>query len=84
MMKGSNTKFWIFHGKNDVRVSSNSAKRISSSLNAEGVDAQLYIYNDEGHMDVQDNTFKKKFEKNGKSVNPLEWAFTQKNNNYKA
>ena len=84
-MKGTNTNFWIFHGKNDVRVSNSAAKKIYNNLNAEGVDSQLYIYNDEGHMDVQESTFKNKFkDKNGKTVSVLDWAMAQSKSNKNA
>lgn len=84
-MKGSDTKFWIFHGKNDVRVDSSASVRIANQLKNEDVDTQLYIYEDEGHMNIQDYTFNRTFEDSeGDSVYVLDWAMSQTKENKEA
>ena len=84
-MKGSDTKFWIFHGKNDVRVDCSAARKISKQLESEGIDTQLYIYEDDGHKDVQNYTFNRVFtDEDGEEVYVLDWAMSQSRKDTKA
>ncbi len=74
----SRLNLWAFYGEKDGKVAIAKTEDMVDYLQACGASADLYLYEGEGHANVQYYTFERTFtDKNGRQVSVLDWAFNQ-------
>ncbi len=74
----ADVKVWAFHGKLDESVQFYKCSDVVNSLNAAGGDAYIHVFEDRGHAEVQNLTFRQEYlDSEGEMINPLDWAFQQ-------
>ena len=75
----SDVEIWAFHGTNDETIKYSGSTNVKKALNNLGsYNIEVYSFEGGGHG-IQNQVFTEKYDRDGESISPLDWAFSQTN-----